>query len=380
GNMALQMMLGLVEPGVSNDRLLNGPTNVVWIDPWVAYLRQRGVDFHFNAPAIALHCTDGRIRSVTVQENEQPIEVTADYYLVCVPVEAMARLLQDDVYVENGETRYRNVLEADPSLAGILELSQNVAWMNGIQFYLRRDVPIARGHTMYLDSPWALTSISQHQFWPHIDLSHYGDGTIQGILSVDISNWDVPGILYGKPAELCTIEEIKAETWAQLKRSLNGPGREVLRDEDLHSAYVDTDIQPSEVPDEMDTDAEPLLINKVNTWSLRPGAFTRLPNLFLAADYVRTNTQLATMEAANEAARRAVNAILNASGSKASLCEIWSLHEPAVLAPWRWYDQWRFRRGLPWNAPLPSIILLAYAASRAAIHRTADTVRQALPG
>ena len=37
-------------------------------------------------------------------------------------------------------------------------------------------------------------------------------------------------------------------------------------------------------------------------------------NLFLAADYVRTYTDLATMEAANEAARRAVNGILKASG------------------------------------------------------------------
>ena len=38
----------------------------------------------------------------------------------------------------------------------------------------------------------------------------------------------------------------------------------------------------------------------------------RIPNLVLAADYVRTHTDLATMEGANEAARRAVNAILDA--------------------------------------------------------------------
>ena len=39
------------------------------------------------------------------------------------------------------------------------------------------------------------------------------------------------------------------------------------------------------------------------------------PNLFLAADFVRTHTDLATMEGANEAARRAVNGILAATGS-----------------------------------------------------------------
>ena len=42
-------------------------------------------------------------------------------------------------------------------------------------------------------------------------------------------------------------------------------------------------------------------------------AVTRIGNLFLAADFVRTHTDLATMEGANEAARRAVNGILDAT-------------------------------------------------------------------
>ena len=40
----------------------------------------------------------------------------------------------------------------------------------------------------------------------------------------------------------------------------------------------------------------------------------RIPNLYLASDFVRTHTDLATMEGANEAARRAVNAILERDG------------------------------------------------------------------
>jgi len=43
--------------------------------------------------------------------------------------------------------------------------------MNGIQFYLSKDEPIVNGHVIYLDSPWALTSISQRQFWNKVDLS-----------------------------------------------------------------------------------------------------------------------------------------------------------------------------------------------------------------
>jgi len=59
------------------------------------------------------------------------------------------------------------------------------------------------------------------------------------------------------------------------------------------------------------------LVNTINSWDLRPYAYTRIPNMFLASDYVKTYTDLATMEGANEAARRAVNCIIDASGNNA---------------------------------------------------------------
>jgi hypothetical protein len=71
--------------------------------------------------------------------------------------------------------------------------------------------------------------------------------------------------------------------------------------------------------------------------------------MFLASDYVRTHTDLATMEAANEAARRAVNGILSASGSSAPTCTLWPLHEPEIFAPWRALDRVRYEQGLAWD-------------------------------
>lgn len=362
GNMALQMMFSLGAPGVSNDRLLNAPTNMAWIDPWVEHLKKRGVRFHLHAPLEKLHCEGGRIRHAIVRQNSTPVEITGDYYLVCLPVEALARVLHNDVYEHEGQHRYRNVLEADNSLVGIFELSQAVDWMTGIQFYLNRDVPIADGHVIHIDSPWALSTLSQKQFWDQVDLSHYGDGRVRGILSVDISNWHTPGILYQKPARQCTRAEIAAEVWEQLKQSLNQPGQEILRDEDLNTScpyHLDPAITPAPEHPGWNQNAEPLLVNQANTWRLRPEAFTRIPNLFLAADYILTHTQLATMEAANEAARRAVNAILKASGVRAPACKLWTLHEPLWLFPWHWYDRWRFQNKQPWQAEMPRIIQIA---------------------
>ena len=36
--------------------------------------------------------------------------------------------------------------------------------MNGIQFFLNRDVRITRGHVILAQAPWALTVLSQPQF------------------------------------------------------------------------------------------------------------------------------------------------------------------------------------------------------------------------
>jgi hypothetical protein len=113
--------------------------------------------------------------------------------------------------------------------------------MNGIQFFLKEDVPLAHGHTIYLDSPWALTSISQQQFWADYDLADYGDGEVKGVISVDISNWHEPGNTVEKPAKYCTSDEIKTEVWEELKRS-HARDEQPLTDEMLHCWFLDPDI------------------------------------------------------------------------------------------------------------------------------------------
>jgi uncharacterized protein with NAD-binding domain and iron-sulfur cluster len=352
GDMYVQYFFNLAEPGISADRVLNGPTNDVWIDPWLTYLRGRGVEYHLNAHVRSIEMDGGVVRGVMVEQDRAVREVTADYYVSALPIEVMATIVTDQM------------VRADPGLANIFPLSHNTEWMNGIQFYLDDDAPIAPGHQIYLDSPWALTSVSQAQFWPDVDLSRFGDGNIRGVISVDISDWDTPG-LNGKPARDCTRREIRDEVWDQLKRSLNVLGADVLEDEDLVHWYLDLDIDPL-----LRTNAEPLFVNLVDTWRLRPRSVTAIPNLFLAADYVQTFTDLATMEAANEAARRAVNGILEHSGSDAPPCRIWNLHEPELLEPWRANDRARYRQGLPWDDTAVRLGLSALAA----LHRGANAL------
>ena len=74
---------------------------------------------------------------------------------------------------------------------------------------------------------------------------------------------------------------------------------------------------------------------------------TGIENLTLAADYVRTNADLASMESANEAGRRAANAILERSGVRADTARIYELTEPAAFEPFKLHDRMRYRLGRP---------------------------------
>jgi 15-cis-phytoene desaturase len=329
GYTLLQLLFGLLTYG-GFDRLLTGPTGDVWLTPWGSYLRQRGVRFQTLTTIKAFNVSTTGIASVTAETDGQSQQITADHYISALPVEIMAALVDDQLK------------KHAPSLANLNKL--RTAWMNGIQFYLAQDVPLEFGHSLYADSPWALTSISQRQFWSQANLADFGGGNLGGILSVDISDWETPGILYGKPAMQCSAKEIEAEVWAQIKLHLNVAGAVVIRDDDLLGWFLDPDVEfPNPTAT---TNLEPLLINTCGSLQYRPEAFTEIPNLFLASDYVKTYTDVACMEAANEAARRAVNALLERTGSSAQRASLWPLMEPDFFKPLIDYDRLRFRLGL----------------------------------
>ncbi len=239
----------------------------------------------------------------------------------------------------------REILDLDPTLAAMNNLVTD--WMNGIQFYLTADTPITNGHLGFIDSPWALSALNQGQFWKSRDLARdYGDGTVRDILSVDISDWNTPGILYGKPAMDCTREQIAAETWAQIQAGLYGKNKALLRDDCVHSWYLDPAIQWSNT-EGRNTNDEPLLINTAGSWDQRPTTHTNIPNLFLAGDYVRTNIDLATMEGANESGRAAANAILDATGSNAEPATVFQLNRLPQFEPAKQLDRQRYAAGQP---------------------------------
>jgi uncharacterized protein with NAD-binding domain and iron-sulfur cluster len=295
---------------------------------------------------------------VLTNPNREPLG-KGDYYVFALPLEQMAYYIN----------RSPMMVTLDPDLQGIVDLTAYLEWMAGIQFYLSEPFDFAPGHIVGVDSEWGLTALEQTHFWRDIKLPE----GVKAVLSVDISAWDKQGRFVRKEAFNCANDEIASEVWQQLKSLLDRKRKSsVLRDEmllgnqqnQLNAAkfrstgpkpnyhldgsivdlqdrkkqalyekarsvkYSEMNAKPDVMsyvwgPRRLRFNLEPLLINRVGSRRFRPEARTGIRNMFLAADYVRTDTDLACMEGANEAGRRAVNAILDVTGSTEERCKLW---------------------------------------------------------
>jgi 15-cis-phytoene desaturase len=300
---AVQILSDFFRHGTRTDGVLDGPTSERWLEPWVSHLTERGVRFHYGAEVERLPLgRSARLASVRLRGGRT---IDADHYVLALPLDMVVPLITE------------KLAAADPALAGIRRLRGATSWMVGAQFFFDRPLGMCKGHIAFPDSHWALSAIAQAQFWPG-GVAGYGDGRVRDILSVDISDWDTPSPRIGKSARACTKAELMREIWDQLDDALVIDRRHVIAE------HLDENIVFGPGGSE---NRSPLLVHPPGSWFDRPGADLRIDNLFLASDYVKTNTDLASMEGANEAARRAVNAILETDASAERPCRIWSMAE-----------------------------------------------------
>ncbi|MPY92245.1 MAG: NAD(P)-binding protein, partial [Acidimicrobiia bacterium] len=400
GRILLQLLYD-INPHLSRDpadSVLEGPTSDMWIRPWVAHLEKRGV--HFEAALVHELLLDGdRIGGFRYRQAGAGAEVTAtgfDYYVLAVPGEvAQAIFTNSPDVLAHDRSIPRDQRPSDPLARHVPHLdgvySLHFGWMNGIMFYLHEDeVSLPRGHVLCLESPWALTVVDQLPQWApgHRsgrlggDTGGYGQlAPLRGLLSVNVSDWDTPGT-FGIPARNLTLPEVAEEVWRQLGDHLPELARvpfeagrvewEVDRslvDPDAVDAATRGPVHPVGPPESFDRPLENnsrMLINVEGSWDRRPTARTALANLVLAGDYVRTSTDFASMEAANESARRATNAILDDADVTAARAEVHELEHPDefrwVIGPLRLLDQVCYATGLP--HPLTPLVALAGAAAQ----------------
>jgi hypothetical protein len=229
----------------------------------------------------------------------------------------------------------------------------------GIQFYFEQDVLWLDGQVYHPNSAWGLTTVSQARFWDEkMDWEH----GYRGILSVIIADWDTPpDRMGGKPARDCTPQELATEVWTQIKDGLQGPRPLVTGNRGGEFADCPEPVY-WHLDDNLEHDgktyrnASPFHIKPPGKWPSLPGelderGYSVEHGIAICGMFTKTYTRIPSMEAANESARHAVNAILRHSEYRATNtpCDVWN-PEDREIDDFAWFKDWDARlkeRGQP---------------------------------
>lgn len=395
GTVLVQLLLDQLHTDGYRDCTLNGPTTEAWLEPWREYLaselkvqfRRCSVDdlrlkflekrgWTVWAEASLRERERGEERPTVAERPEgedlaRHLKVNVGYLVLATPLEQTARLarsLRRSIDEANIDARVRDTIlaefDASPFAAALELVPSNDAHRTnaagagpfrhfaGIQFFLATDFAPLRGHVYYPSSRWCLSSISQAQF--RRDRPDAADGYL-GILSVVIGAWNERGNYNDKPAWQCGPAEIAAEVWMQITGSLADEGA-LAPPKPLFFA-IDDGLRFGK--EHVGLNETPFLINHADyahLWPGRPGAYgVHFGRVVFAGTYMRTFTRLVTMEAANESARHAVNAILRDRREAPTRpptgqdCAVFDpeQREPPDLWLYRRLDEELLARGLP---------------------------------
>ncbi len=320
GDITLQILTDQLTDGAQTDGTLNGPTSVAWFAHWRRYLERQGVRFRRGElqrfetvdsaawPVVDLIADDGSV--------EEDVHVVRDYYVLAVPVQSAPALV--DGLAGDDFDRIRALELGELSQA---KPDGQLQHLSGIQFYFPSELKLVRGHTIYPDAEWGLSSIFQPQFWTR--KRGWWDG-YRGLLTVGIGNWYRDSPRLEKPAWDSTRDEIAAEVWQQILETFTPEQQVKLAHPILY--HLDDNIEFERAGDLPSGNKTPMLINWPGRYRERPGDLAgyavHYDSLVVAGTYMQTNFRLTTMEAANESGRHAVNAILDHAQFAGDRCEI----------------------------------------------------------
>lgn len=278
--------------------LLKGPSSEYWFDPWIAYLKEKDVEFHWQKPLTKMNFDGEKIASMVSGDET----ITGDYYILAINPFATAEILTRTPQLEQLEVLrlFKPLVNDGPHT----QVSFRVPFSEKIRF------PREKMAVVVSDSEFNLTLFAEEQVWKkEVDLGTNVKSLWTGTSCIS----SVPGRIYHKPVSSCTKEEFREEVKAQILRC--GALNEMIREANEGKALQDFLMMEIEVWHEWEFSADgiqpnqPKWVNTTTTQHFMPPQTTPLDNLFLAGAHTRTQAHVWSIEGAVESGRRAAKAI-----------------------------------------------------------------------
>jgi uncharacterized protein with NAD-binding domain and iron-sulfur cluster len=278
--------------------LLKGPSSEYWFNPWVDYLKSKGVTFHWEKPLTKLDYDGERI----VSAYSGTEKILADLYIMAVNPFITVDILNETPALENQEVLklFRPLVQDGPHT----QVSFRVAFSEEIKF------PRKRTAVVVSDSEFNLTLFAEEQAWDAaVNLGRNVESLWTGTSCIST----VPGRIHHKPVHSCTKEEFIEEVKAQIFSC--GALDALIREANEGRGLQEFPLLKIEVWHEWQFSSsgikalQPKWVTSTSTQAHLPDQKTPVANLFLAGAHTKTQAQVWSIEGAVESGRRAAKAI-----------------------------------------------------------------------
>lgn len=276
--------------------VMNGPTSNVWIDPWVKYLKRKGVHFMNNTELVKLNFTDGKISSAIVKSNGFTEKLESKEYVIAMNPYNTVDIFRNS-NMKNLEERF-DLLTKNTK-------SKQISFRIGINKNIK--YPIKNIAFVMNDSEFNITWYPQEKHWKNKPL-------IKSLWSGTIIDFEKKGQLFNKNAEQTNKEQLKQEITYQILRSKSF--QKLIYDSN-HFYIKEEDIEFVEIWYEWEfingkqESKNKKWVNSIYNEQYRPSQKTSFVNLFLSGAHTKTTINIWSMEGAVESGKITANLILD---------------------------------------------------------------------
>jgi uncharacterized protein with NAD-binding domain and iron-sulfur cluster len=275
---------------------MNGPTSDVWINPWIKYLKEKGVEFLTNTELVKINYDKNNITFVEIKQNGIINQLNAKEYILSINPYNTLDILKNSKM----QCLYNNFKSLTDNTK-----SKQISFRIGINKEIK--YPINNIAFVMYDSEFNITWYPQEKHWKQKPI-------IKSLWSGTIIDFEKKGKIFNKNAEDLDNEKLKEEIIYQILRSESF--RKLIYDN--NGFYVNKeDIEYIEIWYEwnfINGKQEQLYkkwVNNIYNEKFRPLQKTEYHNLFLSGSHTKTTINIWSMEGAIESGKITANYILD---------------------------------------------------------------------
>jgi cytochrome b involved in lipid metabolism len=277
-------------------QVMSMPTSEAWINPWIDYLKSKGVKFNFSSELIKINHKDNIISDCVIRTNNKNIVISADDYVIAI-----------NPFNLNTILKVSNLMDMSIKYDKLNIINNQISFRLGFGKKIKFN-KLNSGYVL-IDSPYNITFYPQEDNWDKgVDLGM--GGKIKTLLSGTIILPYNSGSLTNSSALSLSLDKLKDEIVHQFFES--SEFMSILKDSDVKRE----DIIFREIYSDWYKDGK-YLKSKNSKWvnnfineEYRPLQSTKFNNMFISGGHCRTSINIWSMEGSVESGKITSNLIL----------------------------------------------------------------------